>query len=179
MTDLSLLLQEFLLRLCKSMKKCPKRTSNLEAFGDTCDKHIGPYLDNSSNTLFVLEHNHQICGYVAAVPCNKKFMESIGSRDSAADDTICDVKKAIDFPYGLKDFDLENRAHLCIHLDQKTKDARVLKRILNMVLSVLKSLGSSSVILETDSDDELDLYSRLGFQLFSSDLNSKVVLRTL
>jgi len=48
-----------------------------------------------------------------------------------------------------------------------------------MILSVLKSLGSSSVILETDSDDELDLYARLGFQPFNSDMTSKVVLRTL
>ena len=151
----------------------------MEEFKDSCDKHIGPYLDNSANTLFVLEHNHQICGYVAAVPCNKKFMESIGSHNSSVGNEICDVKTLKNFPYGLKDFDIENRAHLVIHIDQKTKDARVFKRILSMILSVLKSLGSSSVILETDNDDEFDLYSRMGFQLFNSDLNSKVVLRTL
>ena len=167
------------MQLNTSVTKSPKTTSSVKDFEDTRDNNIEPYVDNSSNTLFVLEHNHQICGYVAAVPCNKKFMESIGSSASTTEDGICSAKQPSCYPYGLKDFDVENRAHLFMHIDQKTKDARVFKRILNMILSVLKSLGSSSVILETDSDDELDLYARLGFQPFNSDMTSKVVLRTL
>jgi len=171
--------KEFLLQLSTSVTKSLKTTSSVKDFEDTSNNNIEPYVDNSSNTLFVLEHNHQICGYVAAVPCNKKFMESIGSSAATTEDDLCSVKRPGYYPYGLKDFDVENRAHLFMHIDQKTKDARVFRRILNMILSVLKSLGSSSVILETDSDDELDLYARLGFQPFNSDMTSKVVLRTL
>ena len=172
-------LQELLLQLCTSTKKCPKKTPSVDSYQYNCDKDIEPYLNNCSNTLFVLEHNRQICGYVAAVPCNKKFMESVGNCESAMEEEIHRMKKLKDLSYGLSDFNTENRAHLLIHLDQRTKDAKVLKRVLSMILSVLKSLGSSSVLLETDSEDELDLYSKLGFQQYNSDLNSKVVLRTL
>lgn len=162
------------------MKTCPKKTVNVENFGDTCEKHIEPYLNSCSNTLFVLEHNHEMCGYVAAVPCNKTFLETLNGCESAVEEeAVCKFKKLKALSNALADFNIENRAHLLIHLDQKTKDARVLKRILSMVLSVLKSLGSSSVVLETDSEDELDLYAKLGFQQYSSELNSKVMLRTL
>ena len=105
-------------------------------------------------------------------------MESMNcTSDSGLDSS---ERKKEDCPLSrLTDWHLDNKAHLIIHVDQKTKNARVLKRVLSMVLSVLKSLGSTAVILEVNGEEEHDMYSKLGFQPVDSDISGKVVIRAL
>ncbi|XP_065057024.1 protein O-GlcNAcase-like [Rhopilema esculentum] len=169
--------KDTLLGLCTTFQ-CPDKVLNIENSETICNVVIEPYLNKCSNTLFILEHNHQICGYVAAVPNNKTFMESMNcTSDSDLDSS---ERKKYDCPLSrLTDWHLDNKAHLIIHVDQKTKNARVLKRVLSMVLSVLKSLGSNAVILEVNGEEEHDMYSKLGFQPVDTDISGKVVIRAL
>ena len=167
------------MRLSTSLEY-PDRVLDIENGDINSDTHISPYLDKCSHSLFVLEHNHQICGYVAAVPNNKIFMEhttmichsSVEGSSEKLRRAGCSFSK-------VTDWNLENKAHLLIHIDQKTRTAKVLKRVLSMALSVLKSLGSSSVLLEINDEDELDLYSKLGFHQVDTDVNRKIVVKTL
>eukprot|EP00794_Sanderia_malayensis_P000208 gene208-823_t len=144
------------------------------------DNRIGAYLDICAKSVFIVEHNGEICGYVAAAPNNKLFSDKAQSgwvpfMNQKYQKSI-NVSNSFTRP---TDWYLESNSHLEVHMETKIKTARVMRRVLAMVLSVLKSLGSAAVYMELRDERELDMYSKLGFQAVSTSDSKVVLTRTL
>ncbi len=140
------------------------------------DKQIGAYLDICAKSVFVVEHNSEICGYVAAAPNNKSFNDK--AQSGWFPFLNKKYQKQLSIPSRVTrptDWYLENNSHLEIHMEPKIRTARVMRRVLAMVLSVLKSLGSQAVFLDLKDEQDLEMYSKLGFQAVNP-AESKVVL---
>lgn len=144
------------------------------------DKRVGPYLDICAKSVFIVEHNGEICGYVAAAPDNKSFNEKTQSGWLPFMNKKYPKAVTIDNPCARHvDWYLETNSHLEVHVQPKIRTARVMRRVLAMVLSVLKSLGSTSVFMELRDEGEFDMYSKLGFQSIDSGVNRKTIFRPL
>lgn len=172
--------KENLYKLCSVTDCATTEVIDMENEDFYGDKRVGPYLDICAKSVFIVEHNGEICGYVAAAPDNKSFNEKTQSGWLPFMNKKYPKAVTIDNPCARHvDWYLETNSHLEVHVQPKIRTARVMRRVLAMVLSVLKSLGSTSVFMELRDEGEFDMYSKLGFQSIDSGVNRKTIFRPL
>lgn len=129
------------------------------------DRDIGSYLTVCPKTFFIIEDfQGGICGYVAAVPCNKNYVDSLqetwipNMKEKYVDeDMVCPNLVTSE------EWKLPTSSSLVIKLTSEAAKECVIKRILNSVFSVLKACGSTTVYHELKHDIDFDFYLKLGF----------------
>lgn len=143
------------------------------------DREIGAYLSVCPKTLFTVEDKSGVCGYVAAAPDNQHF------HDCATKSWLPEMKsKYVDgdcgsLPYS--DFDgwkSDSSSHVTIRLNSRVRNPAVLKRVFSSVLSVLKSTGSQTVYYQLSPNDDMDLFTKLGFR-FVENVEVRIAFRAL
>ena len=175
----ALSLQTSLYKLCSSFD-ITDELMDLEKEDLAGDKHIGPYLNICPESVFVVEHKSEICGFVAAAPDNKLFCEKIHTDWFPSMNEKYVDQDLLQYSFiGCSDHYPVNSSHIVMKILPKVKSANVSKRILTTALSVLKSLGSSAVYLELEGQQEVDLYSKLGFYQMDKIPDKSIVGRCL
>lgn len=136
---------------------------DLEKIELESEKEIGAFRNVSPKTLFVVEDIHGLCGYFAAVPNNKTFADEYNekwipmlSKKLHNSETVTPLPE-------FRDWHSHLSSHISMKMSSRVRNECVIKRILNSVLSVLKTAGSTTVYHHLRSEDDLDLFVKLGF----------------
>jgi len=131
------------------------------------DYDIGVFSSFNSKTLFLIEDDEkELCGYVAAVSDNKQFVDHITDKwlpevNTKYSETKTDRKLPhVDKP---DEWKAPNSSHFILKLDSKVYEECVLKRVINTVLSVLKTSGATTVYHKLDGVTNQDFFLELGF----------------
>ena len=145
------------------------------------DYEIGVFSSFNSKTLFLIEDEEkELCGYVAAVSDNKQFVDHITEKWLPELNTkYSEMKIDKKLPHEDKsdDWKAPNSSHFILKLDSKVYAECVLKRVINTVLSVLKTSGATTVYHKLDSVTSQEFFMELGF--FPVQGNEKMFWRSL
>ena len=126
---------------------------------------MGPYLSICPKTFFVVEDEEgQMCGYVAAVPNNYKYLDSLHNnyiphlKDKYGHDDVITPTLSTD-----ESWRSTTSSTLVLKFTSECVKECVRKRILNSVFSVVKACGSKMIYYELKNEEEFDFYLKLGF----------------
>ena len=144
------------------------------------DKTVGSFTTLCPKTFFLVEDLDGVCGYVAAVPDNKRYMDEFQSK------WIPEMKEKyinsehIELPIAsTQDWQLSSSSHIVFKLNSKVRDECVVRRILYSALSVLKASGATTVYHQLQNDIDLDMYVKLGFYPIDNVPGQKLLWRNL
>jgi len=128
---------------------------------------VGVYAAVCPKNLFIIENeSKEVCGYVAAVPDNKRFSEQISEQWLPAfKERYQGLENDITMPHmkESEDWRVPTASHLIIKVDPKVHQECAFRRVLNSTLSVLKTSGAMTVYHRLTNDSDLDLFVELGF----------------
>ena len=134
-------------------------------FGGDCE--VGMFLTISPKTFFLVEDDKQICGYIAAVPDNKHFTECVSDMWLPTMKTKHDFDTSEDIPSTPEncstDWKSSSASHIVVRTNQKLRNECVFRRMLNSVLSVLKTSGATVVYHKLSRTEDSELFLELGF----------------
>lgn len=142
---------------------------------------VGVFTQLCPKNLFLIEDENEVCGYVAAIPDNRKFLEQVNDRwfpdfkekyqDLKLQPTLRNVAE-------IEDWKLATSSHLVMRVNSKVHKECAIKRIINAALSVLKTSGSTTVFHRIEKDDDFELMVELGF-FPVSEIETKLLWRSL
>jgi len=127
---------------------------------------MGMFLSYNPKTSFLIEDDEkELCGFVAAVADNNKFVShvteqwlpNIKSRYNEAAVTSKPLEERPD------EWKQSTSSHFVMKLSPRVYTECVLKRVINTVLSVLKTSGATTVYHKVNPEISLDLFVELGF----------------
>lgn len=130
------------------------------------DRDIGPYINVSPKTVFTVEDNKGICGFVTSIANNCEFHESYTQKwlpemsKKYNDDNLGSLLSAVG---SNENWLAETSAHFNIRLNSRAKNALVMKRVLSSVMSALKVSGSTNVFCQLTTDMDVQSFTNLGF----------------
>lgn len=143
---------------------------------------VGVFASVCPKNLFLIEDEEkELYGYIVAVPDNKRFTEQVTEvwlPDFKS--KYAEYKGDVNISCSMEseDWNLPNASHLILKLDAKVHQQCSFKRILNSVLSVLKTSGATTVYHRLVNDFDFDLLVELGF-FPVSEVDSKLLWRSL
>ncbi|XP_047128039.1 protein O-GlcNAcase isoform X1 [Hydra vulgaris] len=173
--------KESLYDLCSSLSanklSVTEKTFQKNDFaGDTL---VGCYISKFSKTLFIVEDNDGVCGFIASVPNNKVFVEHIESY------WLSEIKvkypESESYSYKLPnspEWRNSSSSHLTYMFKSNVYDECVVKRLFNSVLCVLKTCGSTTTYYQLSNDSHLDMYMKMGFYPVEN-ISEKLIFRIL
>ena len=127
---------------------------------------VGMFLSYNQKTVFLIEDEEkELCGFVAAVADNNKFVNhvteqwlpNITSKYNEAAVTSKPLEQRSD------EWKQSTSSHFVMKLSPRVYGECILKRVINTVLSVLKTSGATTVYHKVNSEISLDLFVELGF----------------
>lgn len=127
---------------------------------------VGMFLSCSEKTVFLIEDEEkELCGFIAAVPDNSKYINHVTEK------WLPDIKSkyneaavsARPLEQRSEDWKLATSSHFVMKLAPKVYHECVLKRVINTVLSVLKTSGATTVYHKVNPEISFDLFVELGF----------------
>jgi len=128
------------------------------------EQQIGSYKTLCPKTLFLVEDKaNSVCGYIAAVPNNKQFASEYQEKWIPSTSEKFKDNNFISTFTGLPEWHCEKASHITFKLTENVRDECVIRRILNSVLSVLKTSGSTTVYHQPTNDSDFNLFLKLGF----------------
>lgn len=149
------------------------------------DRELGMFATICPKTLFLVEDdNREVCGYIAAVPDNKHFAEQ------AVETWLPEMQKkyehltttsggVFEIPLPITaEWKLPSASHIVVRMNNKVHRECVIRRLLNSVLSVLKTTGASTVYHKIEKNEDLDLFMEMGF-FPVSEADDKLLWRAL
>lgn len=144
------------------------------------DREVGLFTSICPKTLFLVEDDKEMCGYIAAVPDNKYFSEQVtGKWLPEMKKKYEHLEEEINFPFTIsEDWKLPSASHLVMRMNPKVHNECAFRRILNSVLSVLKTSGATTVFHKIENESDLDYFMELGFFPIS-DVEKKLLWRAL
>lgn len=130
------------------------------------DREIGAYLAVCPKTTFTVEDASGVCGYIAAVPDNLNFQESLSTHWlPGMNMKYPDVANSVGpLPYSdCPVWRVSSAAHLVVRLNKRARTTCNMKRIFSAALSVLKSAGAVCTYCCLESEQDAAFYASLGF----------------
>lgn len=133
----------------------------------------------AQKNLFLIEDDRkELCGYITAVPDNKNFMDRVTEQWMPNINKKYENKRELYCMNESEDWKLPTSSHLIMKLSPKVHEECSFKRILNSVLSVLKTSGATTVYYRLANDSDFELMVELGF-FPVSDIHNRLLWRSL
>ena len=127
---------------------------------------MGMFLSYNPKTAFLIEDEEkEICGFVAAVADNNKFLSHITEQwlpniKSRYNEGAVTSKPLEERPDEWKQ---STSSHFVMKLSPRVYAECVLKRVINTVMSVLKTSGATTVYHRVSPEISVDMFVELGF----------------